>query len=311
MRDGRSAAKDVEKRLQLIHDQKDQFQRVDSRMEPPMLGQAHHAARAMKHEMEEGYGTESTRVYAYVRFAVAGPTSKAALERAQGLIKHYEAERIDLKFMRNVEGAYREFVPGEDISTTAHLRHMPVVTYAAGLPNVSSRLGDREGHLIGTTVGAGGHPFIWDMHQGMERFSRSGLTPLVSGLGGGKSTLMGLFAALETLSNVSTTVFDPSGPLARITKWEPIAHVSKSLNLLDAAEGTLSPFGVVIDRRSSPSRQTMRCGRSSAVCRREGSAGSTSSRNGATRNRWRVWSGPRWRSMRCAASFPRASCPGR
>lgn len=247
VRDGRSAAKDVEKRLQLIHDQKDQFQRVDSRMEPPMLGQAHKAARAMKHEMEEGYGTESTRVYAYVRFAVAGPTSKAALERAQGLVKHYEAERIDLKFMRNVEGAYREFVPGEDISTTAHLRHMPVVTYAAGLPNVSSRLGDREGHLIGTTVGAGGHPFIWDMHQGMERFSRSGLTPLVSGLGGGKSTLMGLFAALETLSNVSTTVFDPSGPLARITKWEPIAHVSTSLNLLDAAEGTLSPFGVVVD----------------------------------------------------------------
>ncbi|MEN3121226.1 ATP-binding protein [Janibacter sp. LM] len=247
VRDGRGAAKDVEKRLQLIHDQKDQFQRVDSRMEPPMLGQAHKAARAMKHEMEEGYGTEATRVYAYVRFAVAAPTSKQALERAQGLIKHYEAERIDLKFMRNVEGAYREFVPGEGISTTAHLRHMPVITYAAGLPNISSRLGDREGHLIGSTVGAGGHPFIWDMHQGMERFSRSGLTPLVSGLGGGKSTLMGLLAALETLSNVSTTVFDPSGPLARITKWEPIASVSSSLNLLDAAEGTLSPFGVVVD----------------------------------------------------------------
>ena len=247
VRDGRGAAKDVEKRLQLIHDQKDQFQRVDSRMEPPMLGQAHKAARAMKHEMEEGYGTEATRVYAYVRFAVAAPTSKQALERAQGLIKHYEAERIDLKFMRNVEGAYREFVPGESISTTAHLRHMPVITYAAGLPNISSRLGDREGHLIGSTVGAGGHPFIWDLHQGMERFSRSGLTPLVSGLGGGKSTLMGLLAALETLSNVSTTVFDPSGPLARITKWEPIASVSSSLNLLDAAEGTLSPFGVVVD----------------------------------------------------------------
>lgn len=247
VRGGRRAAKDVEKRLQLIHDQKDQFQRVDSRMEPPMLGQAHKAARAMKHEMEEGYGAEATRVYAYVRFAVAGATSKQALERAQGLIKHYEAERIDLKFLRNVEGAYREFVPGEGISTTAHQRRMPVVTYAAGLPNISSRLGDREGHLIGSTVGAGGHPFIWDMHQGMEQFSRSGLTPLVSGLGGGKSTLMGLLAALETLSNVSTTIFDPSGPLARITKWEPIASVSRSLNLLDAAEGTLSPFGVVVD----------------------------------------------------------------
>lgn len=247
VRDGRAAAKDVEKRLQLIHDQKDQFQRAGSRMEPPMLGQAHKAARAMKHEMEEGYGTESTRIYAYVRFAVAGQTSKQALERAQGLIQHYEAERIDLKYMRNVEGAYREFVPGEGISTTAHLRHMPVATYAAGLPNVSSRLGDREGHLIGSTVGAGGHPFIWDMHQGMEQSSRSGLTPLVSGLGGGKSTLMGLLAALETLSNVSTTIFDPSGPLARLTKWEPIASVSSALNLLDAAEGTLSPFGVVVD----------------------------------------------------------------
>lgn len=245
--DGTRAAKDVEKRLQLIHDQKAQFQRVSPQSQPPMLDQAHKAARTMKHEMEEGYSTESTRVYAYIRLAVSGPTSKVALERAQGLVKHFESERIDLKHMRNVEGAYREFVPGESISTTAHLRHMPVITYAAALPHVSTRLGDREGHMLGSTVGAGGNPFIWDLHRGMERSSRSGLTPIVSELGGGKSTLIGLLAVLETLSGVWSTVFDPSGPLARITQWAPIAHESSVLNLLDASAGTLSPFGVVVD----------------------------------------------------------------
>lgn len=251
--DGSRAAKDVEKRLQLIHDQKDQFQRVAPRSQPPMLDQAHKAAVGMKHEMEEGYSTESTRVYAYVRMAVSGATSKAALERAQGLIKHYESQRIDLKHMRNVEGAYREFVPGESVSTSAHLRHMPVITYAAALPHISTRLGDREGHILGSTVGAGGNPFLWEMHRAMEHLSRSGLTPIVSELGGGKSTLIGLLAAMETLSGVYSTVFDPSGPLAKVATWGPIAHDSSVLNLLDASAGTLSPFGVVVD----PTRESV------------------------------------------------------
>ncbi|MGL5865002.1 MAG: ATP-binding protein [Dermatophilaceae bacterium] len=245
--EGGRAAKDVEKRIRLIHDQKAQFDRVAPESEPPALDLAHRDARSMKHVMEEGFSTESTRVYAYVRLAVSGATAKAALERAQSLVKHYAKERIEVRHLRNVEGSYREFVPGERIASTAHLRHMPVVTYAAALPNVSSRLGDREGHMLGRTVGAGGLPFLWDLHRGMEQGSRSGLTPLVSGLGGGKSNLIGFLAALETLSGVWSTVFDPSGPLARVTQWAPIAGVSSALNLLDAEHGTLSPFGVVVD----------------------------------------------------------------
>lgn len=241
---GADAAKAVEAKIRLVQDQAPQYAKHQM-MSPPNLGRVLATAIALQDEMEESHAKDATRVYTWARIAVAAPTKDEVHERARRLRAHFERLNVAIEQPRNQEGLYREFTPGEPLSTTAHLRRMPVRMFAAGVPQVTGSIGDRQGSHFGHTVGVVSTPFMWDMHRGMEVLDASGLTPVVGGLGSGKSSFIGGAAAYSAERGILSTVLDPSGPLAKIAQWGPIAEHSAVVDLLRSDNGSLAPFAVI------------------------------------------------------------------
>lgn len=245
--DGEAAAAAVRSRLDLIRDQDEQVER-NSLDRPPVLDRVRGRARSMRDEMEEGTELQGARVPCWVRMAVSGSTEKEVEERARALVKHYRGlHQTKVERPGGQHGLYREFIPGEALATTSHRRVMPVRYFAAGLPQMAATVGDRQGHYLGYTAGTARRGVTWDPHLAMEVRETSGFSPVVGGLGSGKSVFMAAQAHVFNLRGVSTTVLDPAGPMSRI----PGARV---INLMDSSPGTLSPYFVVPD----PRRETYR-----------------------------------------------------
>ena len=238
---GAEAAKAIVSKTDLILDQVPQYA-ARGIPAPPNLDRTYGAARKVRDEMEEGHPEDATRFDGWVRLAVSGPTPEAVALSVQDLRKRMGGQRIDVERPRAQAGLLREFTPGEALATTAHRRRMPLVTYAAAVQHVSATLGDREGPSWGYTVGVSRSPFMWGLHRGMEVLDQSGLTPVVGGLGSGKSSVVGGMAAISTLQGVECTLLDPSGRLGAITRWAPIRDHSA---ILDVVRASISPFGCV------------------------------------------------------------------
>ena len=240
---GADAARDVEERIKVIKDLYAEHRAHDVDL-PPAVERAHQQAVRTQDEMREAHAEAATRVYVTVRFAVAGATQREAQDRADALAKHLGKQHLGSGRCLNPYATYREFIPGEKRCTTAHLRRLPVRLWAASMPNLTTRIGDRRGIPLGDTVGATSSPFVWDPHWATEH-NESGVMPVVGGLGSGKSSFSGEIAALLALCGVQCTVLDPSGALAAITRWPAISDHAKVVNLLNSEAGILSPFSVV------------------------------------------------------------------
>jgi hypothetical protein len=252
LRTGKDASTDMEKRLQMVEDQVEQHQKHHIAIRPA-LRRTFARATAVGDEMEEGHRTEAARYQAWFRVAVWAKTEEDLARRVRALRNLYEGMHIDVEWEGGQHGLYREFIPGEALSSNSHTRRGPVNYLAGAVPNLASRIGDRRGDYLGFTSAISKRACIWDPHFGIEVRESSGLTPVIGGLGAGKSVVIGSVGYSTALRGISTTILDPSGPLSRLCYMPELKEHSRHVDLLQSPAGTLSPYTVIPD----PSRANL------------------------------------------------------
>ena len=215
-----------------------------SKRPPKQLARQADRAADVEDEMRSEFTGLATRTKGWYRIAVAGDTEEEALERAAKVVDLY---RPQIRMVREL-GQYhlaREFVPGEPLSSTAHVRHFPVMKVAAGLPAITAEVGDRRGFHIAETAGLSARAVCFDPWYLPEIVEVGGLVPIVGTPGSGKSMLMGLLSYKSTMSGVRGVCMDPSGRLQKMLALPELAPISRSVDLMGGRPGSLSPYAVV------------------------------------------------------------------
>jgi hypothetical protein len=246
---GAQAAGAMRSRIDQVVDQEQQYTASPSIEVPPALRRTGAQARATADEISDGGAHAVARVDGRFQLALVAATPQELEDRVNTTVNRYRDYRIELHRDPDQYGGYREFVPGEPTASPAHRRRGKTLFLAAALPHVSSTVGTRDGSYVGYTVGTSRRAVAWNLHHAMEIRERSGFTPVIGGLGCGKSVVVGGLAYDATLRGICTTVFDPSGPLARLTRIAEIAGVSRHIDLLRAPAGTLSPYTAIPEPR--------------------------------------------------------------
>ncbi len=242
---GREAATAMQTRIDQVVDQEQQYIASSSVEVPPALRRTGEQARATADEIADGGAHAVARVDGRFHTGVTASSPAELEDRVNTVLNRYREYRIELHRDPDQHGLHREFVPGEPAASSAHRRRGKTELLAGALPHLSSTVGTRDGSYIGYTVGTSRRAVAWNLHHAMEVRERSGFTPVIGGLGSGKSVVVGSLAYDATLRGISTTIFDPSGPLARLTRIPQIADVSQHIDLLRSAPGTLSPYTAV------------------------------------------------------------------
>lgn len=241
---GTAARGGVTKALLRIRDQQAQYRIHDIDAPQSLTRQAAHAQRA-EDEMSYGDDLVSTRTDGWYRLAVAAPTEEACMERVRALRDLYKRRHIQAVLTKGQAALVREFIPGEPVTSTAYRRRLPVRYFAAGLPQVATRLGDRRGPLVGIIASSVRRPVMFDTHYSTEVKKSSGLYPIVGRQGAGKSVLEAAVCYGAARRRIRTVMLDPSGPLAALCDMPELREFSEHIDLAKAPAGTLSPWAVV------------------------------------------------------------------
>ena len=246
--DGEQALDAVARKLLVVRDMQRHYREHDLD-EPLALERQARQAREMQDAMSSGGDVAGTRVHGWFRMAVSADTREQCLERVRAVTDVYRKRRMTVVLPKGQFGLLREFVPTEPLSSTAYRRRLPVVYFAAGMPNSSSKLGDRRGPYIGHTSTSSRRAVMFDTHFATEVRETSGLVPIVGALGSGKSVLAGLITYEAARRGIPAVVLDPSGPLANLTRMPEFAGQARHIDLTTAAPGTLNPYAVVPEPR--------------------------------------------------------------
>lgn len=236
----------LERQIRKVASQQDHYTTEHGKDVPPDLEMKAARARQVKDEIEHDHSKLSTRLEGWWRLAVSAGSEEEVLERAEAVKKAY-APQIRLEHLDGQYQQYREFMPGEPLSSTAHRRRMNVRVAAAALPSATDRIGDRHGPQIAETASLSCRPVNWDMWFAMEVGDKSGLTPVVGGLGAGKTHLGGICVYKAVRSGARGIVLDPSGLLARLARLPELAPYTHLVDLMHARPGTLNPYRVIAD----------------------------------------------------------------
>lgn len=243
-RDPAEVSKEMSKVANRIDGQMTHWVDDHAKRPPKQLARQADRAADVEDEMRSEFTGLSMRTKGWYRIAVSGATEEEALERASTVIDLY---RPQIKIVREL-GQYhlaREFVPGEPLASTAHVRHFPVLKVAAGLPAITAEVGDRRGFHIAETAGLSARAVCFDPWYLPEIVEVGGLVPIVGTPGSGKSMLMGLLSYKSALSGVRGVCMDPSGRLQKMLTLPELAPISRSIDLMGGRPGSLSPYGVV------------------------------------------------------------------
>ncbi|QYN41074.1 ATP-binding protein (plasmid) [Pseudonocardia sp. DSM 110487] len=220
---------------------------VDHGLEaPPALARQIDLATVVQDEHDTDNTGLSARCEGWWRLAIPASTEREALETFDYLKQLYHPkiaiERSEAQF-----GLAREFIPGEPLATTAFRRRMSLRHLAMAVPTATEIIGDDYGPLTFTTR-ASGRVIPWNAWHDMDTRQVSGLTPIIGGLGSGKTFLLGALAVQAVRSlGAYATLLDPSGPLTRLTELPELRGYARGLSLLDAPAGSLNPYGLVAD----------------------------------------------------------------
>jgi hypothetical protein len=220
----------------------------DHGMEPPrQLERQGERASEVEDEMRASFDGLSTRTRGWYRVAVSAPTEKEALRRAKRLIDLYKPQ---IKLVREFDQfrLAREFVPGEPLANEAHVRRLPVLKVAAGLPQVTAQVGQKNGVMLGESAGLSSAFVGWDPWF-LPEHGVSGLTPLVSTLGGGKTFLAALIIVKTCLLGAPWTVMDPTGKLAKLASLEELRGLSRVVRVMHSDGGSMCPYSLVPEPR--------------------------------------------------------------
>jgi len=246
--DGQQALDAVSRKLLVVRDMQRHYREHDLD-EPLALERQARQAREMQDDMTSGGDVTGTRVHGWFRMAVSATTQEQCLERVRTVMDTYRKRRMTVVHPKGQFGLLREFVPGEPLSSSAYRRRLPVIYFAAGVPNASSRLGDRRGPYLGHTSTSSRRAVMFDTHFATEVRETSGLVPIVGSLGSGKSVLAGLITYEAVRRGIASVVLDPSGPLANLTTMPELVGSARHIDLTSAAPGTLNPYAVVAEPR--------------------------------------------------------------
>jgi AAA-like domain len=241
---GPSVRKGVTKALLRIRDQQRQYDIHDIDEPAALTRQADHARR-IEDEMSHGDDLVSTRTEGWYRLAVAGRSEAECMERVRAVRDLYKRRHMDAVLTKGQAALIREFVPGEPVASTAYRRRLPMRYFAAGLPQVATRLGDRRGPLIGLIAASVRRPVMFDTHYSTELKKASGLVPIVGRQGAGKSVLEAAICYQAARRGIRTVMLDPSGPLASLCEMPELREFAEHIDLAKAPAGTLSPWVVV------------------------------------------------------------------
>lgn len=220
---------------------------------PPILARQIELASAVRDELDTDHTGLSARCEGWWRMAIPGRTEREALETFDQ-IRHLYHPKIAVERSEAQYALAREFIPGEPLATTAFRRRMSLRHLAMAVPTATEIIGDDHGPLL-FTARSSGRMIPWDPWHDMDTRQVSGLTPIVGGLGSGKTFLMGTLAAQVVRANGAyVTLLDPSGPLTRLTTLPELRGYARGLSLMEAPAGTLNPYAMIAepDRRNYP-----------------------------------------------------------
>ena len=183
------------------------------------------------------------RAKGWWRIAVSGRTETECLEHAERVIAAF-GRTVEIKHTFGQYDLAREFLPGSTVKMKAHMRKLSLRAVAAAGPAVTSMAGDRRGWNIGRSS-LDNSPVMFDFWRNMEDYDVSGLFPIISGLGGGKTNLLGMIVAKTGASGIPWCVIDPAGRLGRLGRTAQLRKVSRNVDLLNGAPGSLNPYALV------------------------------------------------------------------
>lgn len=207
-------------------------------------------ASRIEDEVSNGTREVAVRVLGPIRAAVFGMDEDDTLSTVAEFIDAYARdERIEWAHPYAQWALYREFTPGEEHAQHGgHVRAGSAQFAATAVPNAATGLGDSVGPYIGQVIGGGRRAYMLDPQWG-PRHNKSGLAFVGGGLGSGKSALAGAIVDDSARRGIRTICFDPSGPLANLTRLPHLAHVSRHIELSGAEPGTLNPYLLVPEPR--------------------------------------------------------------
>ncbi|WP_214369787.1 ATP-binding protein [Pseudonocardia sp. H11422] len=213
---------------------------------PPILARQIDRAALVRDELDTDPTGLSARCEGWWRLAIPGHTEREALETFDQL-RHLYHPKIAVERSEAQYELAREFIPGEPLATTAYRRRMSLRHVAMAMPTTTDLIGDDHGPLMFTSR-ASGRVIPWDPWHDMDTRQVSGLTPIIGGLGSGKTFLMGTLAAQVVRSlGAYVTLLDPSGPLTRLTTLPELRGYARGLSLMDAPAGTLNPYSMIAE----------------------------------------------------------------
>jgi hypothetical protein len=246
---GKAVSRNLSRTITRIHSQMEDY--ADARMTAPpgMRNRAQHA-QSVGEELESPVDATSGRWRGWVRFAVSGATPQETADRADRLKKAFARRHVPVAREPQCRELVAEFIPHEPVAYGSYVRQWPARMFAATLPQVTSSLGDRRGFVIGHTVVGPRRPVMLDPNYGPMELSAPGLCPVIAGLGGGKSFLLGLVAEQAATAGIGTTILDPSqGAFARLTTTPHLKRGARLLDLAYGKPGSMSPWAVIADPR--------------------------------------------------------------
>ena len=242
------------------HEVREQLRRIMSRItsqtkhyqvehdqDPPTaLREQHDLALQVEAELADTQDLSAARARGWWRLAVSGTTETECLENVERVVTAY-ARRVQVEHTYGQHDLAKEFLPGEPVRIRAHRRDLPVRTVAAGGAAITSTAGDRRGWTIARAVLDGRTPVMYDLWANMERFDVAGYYPIVAGLGGGKSTLIGVIIGKTGAAGIPWTCVDPAGRLGRLARTAPLRAHARALDLVNWHPGSLNTYRLVAD----------------------------------------------------------------
>lgn len=216
---------------------------------PLSLPRAEAKAVVMGDEAERGLTGAATRARIWVHWLVAADSEAECIDRCRRLRDLY-GPAVTVARPADQYRLTGEFIPGEPQSTPAYRHTAKVSTVAGANPAVDRTVGHPVGLRLGNTSdGAARSATLWALHHSMEKANRPGLTLVAAQPGAGKSTTLAVVINGAVLSGVRTVAYDPSGPLARLTKLPELYAHARHIDLMAARPGILNPFRIIPDPR--------------------------------------------------------------
>lgn len=239
---GNIARKEAEKAIKAVVDMRAAYREHDL-LEPPEYRRQAAQALAANDQMVNGTELYSTRIRTYGRIAVWGDTPQECLERAETMANLFRDRHFKVGHPRGQYRVLREFVPNEPQSTKAYRNQTEVLYRVSGAPQVSTRLGDRQGWPLGATINGSPSPVLFNPFYAITDLKRSGVFLIDGENGCGKSLLAQLLAYYATQSGIHTTYLNPTGPLTGLSSLFP--NNTRVIDIDRSPPGTLSPWRLI------------------------------------------------------------------